>query len=206
MMYKTSVRFGKKEYKPTGFLPGNSNPIIICKWSIKEMSSAYQINIELDDEFLDRLDIAQIVSAVETALRVGGQSAGAVTVAIVDDATIHQLNRDYRGVDAPTDVLSFASQGDEPSAQTLVVPPELAAELADYLGDIIIAYPYAEHQAARFHNSVAAELRLLAIHGTLHLLGYDHATPHEEAAMWALQDAALATFGDHGLSHRVYDA
>jgi probable rRNA maturation factor len=170
------------------------------------MNSTYQIDVELDDEFLGHLDAAQIVSAVETALRVGGKPAGAVTVAIVNDEAIHQLNREYRGVDAPTDVLSFASHGDEPPAQPFVVPPELAAELADYLGDIIIAYPYAERQAARFQNSVAAELRLLAIHGTLHLLGYDHATPQAEAAMWALQDAALATFGDHGLSHRVYDA
>ena len=74
-----------------------------------------------------------------------------------------------------------------------------------YLGDIVIAYPYAARQAVRFGNSTAAEVRLLTVHGVLHLLGYDHATPAEEAAMWAIQEQVLAAFGDAALARRAYD-
>jgi probable rRNA maturation factor len=103
--------------------------------------------------------------------------------------------------------LSFPSQSEDPTNDAaLTLPPELAAELENYLGDLVIAYPYTADQAAHYQNSVPSELRLLAVHGTLHLLGYDHATPEEEATMWAAQEAALAPLGDHGLSQRNYDA
>lgn len=170
------------------------------------MNSSHQINIEIYETFTHLVDVENIRTATETVLRLANQAHATLTIAITDDEEIQQLNRDYRGVDAPTDVLSFASQADEEGDQAFVLPPELAAEMAEYLGDIVIAYPYAARQAAHFGNSVAAELRLLAVHGTLHLLGYDHATPEEEAAMWARQEEALAPFGDHGLSQRTYDA
>lgn len=169
------------------------------------MNPLYQINLEIDEAFTSLIDLEPIYVAVETTLRFSNRAHATLTIAITDDEEVRQLNRDYRGVDAPTDVLSFASEADEATEQTLVLPPELAAEMAEYLGDIVIAYPYAARQAAHFGNSVAAELRLLAVHGTLHLLGYDHATPEEEAAMWARQEEALAAFGDHGLSQRTYD-
>jgi probable rRNA maturation factor len=86
----------------------------------------------------------------------------------------------------------------------LALPPELAAELERYLGDIIIAYPYTIHQAAHFGSTPAAELRLMVVHGVLHLLGDDHDTPEAEARMWARQEAVLAQFGDQGLSQRRY--
>ena len=129
-----------------------------------------------------------------------------MTITITDDETVRTLNRQYRDVDAPTDVLSFASH-DAGSAELegFALPPELADELAAYLGDIVIAFPYATRQAGRYGNSVGAELRMLAVHGALHLLGHDHDTPAAEAAMWAVQDAVLGMFGDHGLSDRSYD-
>jgi probable rRNA maturation factor len=164
----------------------------------------YTIDVAVDEAFIHLVDQENLAAAVAAALRAAGRRRGAVTVAVTDDATIQQLNCDYRGVDAPTDVLSFGHQ--ENGNQALALPPELAAELADYLGDIIIAYPYAERQAAQFQNAVAAELRLLAVHGVLHLLGYDHVTADQETAMWALQDAILAGFGDPKLSQRNYDA
>ena len=78
----------------------------------------------------------------------------------------------------------------------LRVLAELAAELDRHLGDVVIAYPYAEHQAQRFGNSVAAELRLLAIHGTLHLLGHDHETSDADAErMEALERRILKRLG-----------
>lgn len=176
------------------------------------MTTNYEIEVQVDEEFASLVDEQNIIAAAAEVLRQAGKANAALAIAITDDDYVRQLNREYRGIDAPTDVLSFGSEPDDPAspaldgAPSLALPPELAAELENYLGDLVIAYPYTVHQAAHYQNSVAAELRLLAIHGTLHLLGYDHATPEEEATMWAAQDAALATFGDHGLSQRNYDA
>lgn len=167
------------------------------------MSTDFVIHCEVDDAFAAVVDLPTITAAIQHLLRLQGVTAGSLTLAITGDETVQQLNRDFRGLDAPTDVLSFAH--DAGTGETLALPPELAAEMAGYLGDIVIAYPYAERQATHYQNEVNAELRLLAVHGTLHLLGYDHATPEEEAAMWALQEAALAPFGAHGLSHRRYE-
>ena len=64
--------------------------------------------------------------------------------------------------------------------------------MAAYLGDIVIALPFTRRQAAALNRPLIDELRLLAVHGVLHLLGYDHAEPEEEAVMWAKQDAILA--------------
>ena len=179
------------------------------------MSENYQIEVQVDEEWSDLVDAENLMAAAAAVLRQAGKPSAGLTIVITDDEYVRTLNRDYRGVDAPTDVLSFASEPDdapeafldeEHAPPTLALPPELVEEMEDYLGDIIIAYPYTVKQAAHYQNSVAAELRLLTIHGTLHLLGYDHATPQEEAAMWAAQDAALVLFGDHGLSQRNYDA
>jgi probable rRNA maturation factor len=172
----------------------------------------YEIEVQVDEEFVNLVDEQNMRAAAAEVLRQAGKSSAALTIAVTDDDYVRQLNREYRGIDAPTDVLSFGSEPDEPedetigASQALALPPELAAELENYLGDLVIAYPYTVHQAAYYQTSVAAELRLLAIHGTLHLLGYDHATPEEEALMWQAQEAALAIFGDRGLSQRSYDA
>ena len=110
----------------------------------------------------------------------------ALCVVITDDAEIQSLNAQFRGVDAPTDVLAFA---DEPTEQTFIAAPDEPP----YLGDVIVSFPRARVQAAAEGHSTAAELRLLIVHGVLHLLGHDHATPDEQARMWARQDAVLST-------------
>ena len=84
------------------------------------------------------------------------RTRGAVTVAIVANTRVRELNRRYRGKDVPTDVLSFPA--DEPGE----------------LGDVVIALGVARRQAAQAGHSLAAEFRVLALHGLLHLLGYDH--------------------------------
>lgn len=163
--------------------------------------------MEVDDAFAAFVDQDNLRAVIVHLLTHVGQPTAELTLVITDDAAVQALNRDYRGVDAPTDVLSFAAQQEADDAPELAdLPPELAAELANYLGDVIIAYPYATRQAAHYQNSVAAELRLLAVHGVLHLLGYDHATRDKEAAMWTLQSTILAPFGDAHLTHRTYDA
>ena len=165
------------------------------------------IVIQVDEAFTELVDQENLRAVIDHLLDQIGQPTAELTLVVTDDAAVQALNRDYRGVDAPTDVLSFAAQEEADDAPELAdLPPELAAELANYLGDVIIAYPYATRQAIQYQNSVAAELRLLAVHGVLHLLGYDHATPDEEAAMWMLQSTILAPFGDAHLTHRSYDA
>lgn len=162
------------------------------------------IEIQVDERFTENVDQAQLIAVAEQTLASAGNSNGELTIVITDNETVQQLNADYRGIDAPTDVLSFASQEAVPDSPQLALPAEVAAALDAYLGDILIAYPYAEQQAAQYGNSIAAELRLLTVHGVLHLLGHDHATAEEEAAMWARQEQILAPFGDVGLSQRNY--
>ncbi len=162
------------------------------------------IELQVDERFAANVDQAQLIAVATQTLAAAGKSDGELTLVITDNETVQQLNADYRGIDAPTDVLSFASQESVPDSPQLALPAEVAATLAAYLGDILIAYPYAEQQAAQYGNHVAAELRLLTVHGVLHLLGYDHGTPEEEAAMWAQQEQILASFGDTGLSQRNY--
>jgi len=112
------------------------------------------------------------------------QSAdGDLTILLTDDAQLHELNRDYLGIDAPTDVLSF------PASET---DPETARR---YLGDILISVPRAEEQARAAGHALEAEVQLLAVHGTLHLLGYDHAEAEEKAHMWKAQAEILERLG-----------
>jgi probable rRNA maturation factor len=110
-----------------------------------------------------------------------GDSESDLTIAFTDDETIAGLNYQYRGVDAPTDVLSF--------------PMEAMPGETPYLGDLVIAYPYAVAQAEREGHALDDSLSLLVVHGTLHLLGYDHDTPERRAQMWAAQELALVALG-----------
>lgn len=96
---------------------------------------------------------------------------GGVTVAIVSDARMRALNRQFRQVDAPTDVLSFPAAVPPP-----VAAPGRAAVPPTDLGDIVIARGVARRQARAAGHPVATELRVLSLHGLLHLLGYDHET------------------------------
>jgi probable rRNA maturation factor len=93
---------------------------------------------------------------------------GHVVVAVVSNRKMRELNRRYRGADYATDVLSFPA---EP-------PPERASAAGRLLGDIVIARGRAERQARTFGHAVGVELRILALHGLIHLLGYDHETDH----------------------------
>jgi probable rRNA maturation factor len=94
------------------------------------------------------------------------RATGAVTVAVVPDARVRALNRTYRGVDAATDVLSFPSGLQAPAARS--------AQPVAFLGDVVIARGVARRQAAAQAHAESTEWRVLALHGLLHLLGYDH--------------------------------
>ena len=95
------------------------------------------------------------------------RARGGITVAIVPDARVQQLNRRYRRKNVPTDVLSFPASADRRRRGTASDEPE-------YLGDVVIAAGVARRQARTAGHSLQHELRVLALHGLLHLLGYDH--------------------------------
>ena len=138
-------------------------------------------------------------TAVLATLKAHNAEACEVSVLLTDDADIKHLNRDYRGIDAPTDVLAFAMRDGEDGD----VNPNL-------LGDLVISLETASRQVATggpfsathssletekqeiTHDSLETEVALLAVHGALHLLGYDHQTQAEAAVMFEKQKAIFS--------------
>lgn len=106
-----------------------------------------------------------------------------LSIILTNDSRLHELNLNYLGVDAPTDVLSF------PASET---DPETGAR---YIGDILISMPRAEEQANAAGHPLESEVQLLVVHGVLHLLGHDHAEAEEKARMWKAQTEILAGLG-----------
>ena len=115
--------------------------------------------------------------ALERVLVDARRTDALVDVTLVDDRTMRRLNRQYRREDRPTDVLAF------PQEEGPAVPGPAAGAL---LGDVCVAVGVAERQARAHGLGLNAEIARLAVHGTLHLLGYDHATPADERRMTAL--------------------
>lgn len=107
----------------------------------------------------------------------------------ISDAEIQVLNRDYRGKNKPTDVLSFALFEAATEEDELPFPVFPGEESQIALGDLVISMETAMRQAGEQNHDLTREIAFLSIHGTLHLLGYDHAKPGERRAMFALQDA-----------------
>lgn len=114
-----------------------------------------------------------------------------VSIVLVDDEQIRELNRDYRQVDRPTDVLSFAYREEQEEEPEVVDP--VAEE--DVLGDIVISLERAKAQAEEYGHSFAREVGFLVAHGLYHLLGYDHMRPEEEAVMRAKEEEVLQEAG-----------
>ncbi|MBA4493158.1 rRNA maturation RNase YbeY [Paenactinomyces guangxiensis] len=112
-----------------------------------------------------------------------------VAVTIVDNPAIQQINKEYREMDRPTDVLSFPLW--EPDEEWVLSEEEDAVPL----GDIVISFPKAKEQAKEYGHSLERELGFLAVHGFLHLLGYDHETMEEEKEMFHRQEEILGRIG-----------
>jgi probable rRNA maturation factor len=110
------------------------------------------------------------------------QEESAVTLLLTDELTIRRLNRQFMGEDKATDVLSFPAGDPTPGTEK-------------YLGDIAISVPTARAQAEQSQIPVNAEIQLLAIHATLHLLGYDHLVSEAKRTMWAIQFQILSDLG-----------
>ena len=138
------------------------------------------INIESEFSIPDDL----LKRAAQVVLQHESQSLDVdLSIVLTDNARLHELNLNYLGVDAPTDVLSF------PASET---DPETGAR---YLGDILISIPRAQEQADAAGHPLESEVQLLIVHGMLHLLGYDHAEPDEKARMWKAQSEILESLG-----------
>ena len=156
----------------------------------------YDVAVTVEHEMDASIDEALIAALAERALRHEGAPPGAVSIVITDDATVQALNREYRGLNEPTDVLSFGLGGlakpqDGSPAEDFVVPDEMPLAI----GEIVIAYPYAARQAAAAGRPVRDELALLVVHGVLHLLGHDHLEHDEGDAMRRREAAVLTEFG-----------
>jgi probable rRNA maturation factor len=147
------------------------------------------IHIEINPSLKTSFQPEALERAAQTALAY--QSAeGDLTIVLTDDAQLRELNRKYLGIDAPTDVLSF------PASET---DPETARR---YLGDILISIPRAEAQARTAGHALEVEIQLLVVHGSLHLLGHDHAGDEEKAQMWKAQAEVLERLGLSGIEIR----
>ncbi len=135
-----------------------------------------------DEVALDSSVMRAMELSIETCLERQGLAGSEVSLSIVDDREMHELNLRYRNVDRTTDVLSFPLEEERPKEPCL-------------LGDIVVSAPRARQQAGEYGHSLLREMSFLVVHGTLHLLGYDHMTPEEDQEMQRLQEDVLAALG-----------
>ena len=137
--------------------------------------------IEVINETKESVDLDSLRSIVDYTLKKEQVENGVINIIIVDNDKIHQINRDYRKVDRPTDVISFALEDDD----TFIKLDERI------LGDIYISIDQVYKQALEYGHSNKREMSFLTVHGTLHLLGYDHQNKDEEKIMFDKQDEIL---------------
>lgn len=195
-----------------------STPCLFPRCVLSSRTSR-QVYVTIEEPFQGELS-PDWVSLVTTAAMSQALSPGReaqVAVLITGDETVRQLNRDYRGVDEVTDVLSFSAehsgpwQGDSPplgdwfpeqgnpgeSFEFMLPPGELPP-----LGEVVVSYPQTRRQALERQplepDAVGRELALLLVHGVLHLVGYDHGESAETARMQARERAALASLNPYG--------
>ncbi|HUW46434.1 MAG TPA: rRNA maturation RNase YbeY [Dehalococcoidia bacterium] len=139
-----------------------------------------QIGIHVEEKFRGMVDEGWVRRIAQTVLKAEGVAPPyEVSLVFTDSETVKQLNRDYRGVDEPTDVLAFYMLPQQGADSSFALPPDGVTRL----GEVIISYPQAVAQAREQGHSPERELALLVIHGILHLLSYDHEEPEEESKM-----------------------
>jgi probable rRNA maturation factor len=142
--------------------------------------------------------ITKLQQLLQLAAEAEGITEGEVSLTFTSDEEIHQLNRDYRGIDRPTDVLSFAMQEDGVDELDIFFEVESEDEsdpISGMLGDIIISVETAAAQSEEYGHSLEREIGFLFVHGFLHLIGYDHQDDAAEAEMTAKQEAILQQAG-----------
>jgi probable rRNA maturation factor len=149
---------------------------------------SYRVQVEIEPALGCPIVPGAIKAMVRATLTHEAAAPGAsVWVRLADDAELAELNAEYRGIEGPTDVLSFPTQADD----GWVSAPDAPLEL----GDIVISWTRVVAQATEEGHPAADELALLVVHGCLHLLGYDHLDPSDKQQMWASQEAVLSALG-----------
>ncbi len=137
-------------------------------------------------------DRKRIRAACEAALAGEGVTGPVVlTITLVDDDEIRQINLQHRNIDKATDVLSFPLIDESDGSLAFALPPGVPREL----GDVIVSYPRAVAQAEEYGHSVERELAYLIVHGVLHIMGHDHEVPEEQAVMREREEAARVAVG-----------
>jgi len=160
-------------------------------------------------EWMNEQEIKEItpefIELLEKLLKYAGEQEeieeGEISLTFVDDKRIHELNKEYRGYDKPTDVLSFAIQEMGEDELEIVYEIDEESDGDDFnnevepLGDIIISVETAIAQAEEYGHSIERELGFLFVHGFLHLIGYDHQDEAAEQEMFAKQEQILSKAG-----------
>jgi probable rRNA maturation factor len=137
----------------------------------------------------DYIDLLQQL-IIYTAREEGISREAEISINFVDNNEMKELNRNYRQKDEPTDVISFAMQ------ESVEEEPKIVGEdIPLTLGDIVISIDKAKEQAEEYNHSLERELGFLAVHGFLHLLGYDHINKEDEVVMFKRQEEILGGFG-----------
>ena len=152
-----------------------------------------QDKVEIPESFFDQLkQLLQLAGEAE------GLTDGEVMLSFVNDEENHQLNKEYRNIDRPTDVLSFAMQEESDEELDIIYEVENEDDILPFegvLGDIIISTERAKSQSEEYGHSLERELGFLFVHGFLHLIGYDHQDEASEAVMTEKQEAVLRLAG-----------
>ena len=136
------------------------------------------------EEEINELDT--VLKVLDSAMKKENLDKCVFNLIIVDNSYIHELNKNYRGIDRETDVITFALEDED----SLVLPTDERG-----LGDIYISIDKARSQAEEYGHSLLRELSFLAVHGFYHLLGYDHMTEEDEKVMFSKQEEVLSSYG-----------
>ncbi len=153
-----------------------------------------QVELYDDKEFLDASQEKLILDILQySGERLEIEDSAEMSVTLVDNDEIQTINKEYRGKDQPTDVISFAI---EDEAEEDVFDLDLSQfDIPRQLGDIVISFDRLQEQAQSYGHSIERELGFLCVHGFLHLNGYDHQNEADEKEMFSLQESILEEFG-----------
>ena len=144
-----------------------------------DFNSKFEEYESYEEEYLSLMEI--------TFKTLGIKCDPIVSVSLVDNEYIHYINREYRHIDRPTDVISFAFLDGDENKDKIFHSKQMVV-----LGEIYISFDKAREQATAYGHSLDRELKFLFVHGLLHLLGYDHMTEDDEKIMFSLQEEILA--------------
>ncbi|WP_105209802.1 rRNA maturation RNase YbeY [Streptococcus suis] len=159
---------------------------------IEMIDETGQVSAQMQEQITDLLQFA--------AEKIGKQNKE-MAVTFVDNKRVHEVNLEYRGIDRPTDVVSLEYKPENEiffDEEDLQDNPELAEMMEDfdaYIGELYISIEKAREQAEDYGHSYEREMGFLAVHGFLHINGYDHYRPEDEAEMFGLQEEILTAYG-----------